>query len=69
MYAVTCNNIAMGTSNGNGKNFLDDIGITTFSHGKNMPFIKYVDDKNKDRPNSIGEFKKIYKEFTDNDKL
>ena len=69
MYAVICNNIAMGTSNGNGKNFPDDIGITTFSHEKNMSFMKYLDAKNKDRSHSIGEFKKIYKGFTGNDKL
>ena len=42
MYTVICNNIAMRTSNGNGKTFLDDIGITTFSHGKNMPVYKII---------------------------
>lgn len=31
---------------------------------KIMPFIKYLDDKNKDRPNSIGELRAyIYKEL------
>lgn len=34
-----------------------------------MRLIKYFDNKNKDIPNSIEESKKIYKEFTDNDKL
>ena len=40
MYAVICNNIAMGTSDWNGKNFPDDISITTFSHGKNYAIYK-----------------------------
>lgn len=59
----------MGTHNKNDKNILVYTGITIYFHRTNMRLIKYFDNKNKDIPNSIEESKKIYKEFTDNDKL
>ena len=59
----------MGTHNKNDKNILVYTGITIYFHRTNMRLIKYFDNKNKDIPNSKKKKKKIYKEFTDNDKL
>ena len=41
---------------------LDDNGITTNTYGRSMPFIKYFNAKDKDKPNSFNDLKKMYKD-------
>ena len=65
IYIVTSNKIGMRNPYEENKKLQDNDTITTYSHGTNIPFIKYFADK--DILNSIEEIKKIYKEFTKND--
>ena len=47
MYTAIFNKTAIGTPNENDNKIEIDIGIATYPHGTDMPFIKYFDDKNK----------------------
>ena len=59
----------MCSLNKNDKEILDDDGIKAYPHGINMSLIKHFDDKDKDVPNSIEEFKKYIKSLLKNHKL
>ena len=56
IYSITNNKIALGKLND--KEILDKDVISTYPLVSNIPFVKYLNDK--DIPNSIEELKKIY---------
>ena len=59
IYTVTSKKIANSNPNENDKECQDPDGITTYLHGSSFAFIIYFNDK--EIPDSVEEFKKIYK--------